>query len=120
MDRTNVVLNDRSLRQALCSTGTRTKRQAVDLALREMVARASVCRPRGDCRGSSPGRATMTRLASCRSRADGMSLGPPRSALEGRQCSDPPSRLLLGEAQLVETLEVEPEFRAGAEEMAEA
>jgi hypothetical protein len=49
---------------------------------------------------------------------DGLSLALP--ALKGGQGSDPPSRLLLGEAQLIETLEVEPEFRAGAEEMAEA
>ena len=44
MGRTNIVLNDRLLRQAMRLTGTRTKRQAVELALRETVARASVYR----------------------------------------------------------------------------
>lgn len=44
MGRTNIVLNDGLLRQAMRLTGVRTKRQAVDLALRELVARAGVYR----------------------------------------------------------------------------
>ncbi len=44
MGRTNIVLNDGLLRRAMRLTGVRTKRQAVDLALREMVARAGVYR----------------------------------------------------------------------------
>jgi Arc/MetJ family transcription regulator len=44
MGRTNIVLDERLLRQAMRVTGARTKRQAVDLALRELVARADAYR----------------------------------------------------------------------------
>lgn len=44
MGRTNIVLNEGLLRQAMRVSGARTKRQAVDLALRAMVARAGVYR----------------------------------------------------------------------------
>lgn len=42
MGRTNIVLDDRLIRQAMKITGARTKREAVDLALRQIVARDSV------------------------------------------------------------------------------
>jgi Arc/MetJ family transcription regulator len=37
--RTNIEIDDRLIREALRLTGLRTKREAVDLALRELVAR---------------------------------------------------------------------------------
>jgi Arc/MetJ family transcription regulator len=37
--RTNIDIDDRLMREALRLTGLRTKREAVDLALRELVAR---------------------------------------------------------------------------------
>jgi Arc/MetJ family transcription regulator len=37
--RTNIEIDDEVLRQAQRLTGTRTKRETVDLALRELVAR---------------------------------------------------------------------------------
>jgi len=37
--RTNIEIDDRLMREALRLTGVRTKREAVDLALRELVAR---------------------------------------------------------------------------------
>jgi Arc/MetJ family transcription regulator len=37
--RTNIEIDDRLMREALKLTGLRTKREAVDLALRELVAR---------------------------------------------------------------------------------
>lgn len=37
--RTNIEIEDRLMRDALRLTGVRTKREAVDLALRELVAR---------------------------------------------------------------------------------
>jgi Arc/MetJ family transcription regulator len=37
--RTNIEIDDRLMREALSLTGLRTKRDAVDLALRELVAR---------------------------------------------------------------------------------
>src|SRR5713226_6014824 len=45
---------------------------------------------------------------------------PALPALERGQSLDSLSRSLLGQAQLVEALQVEPEFGAGAEEVAEA
>jgi Arc/MetJ family transcription regulator len=42
--RTNIVLDERLVRQAMRLSGTKTKRQVVDLALRELVARGSVYR----------------------------------------------------------------------------
>jgi Arc/MetJ family transcription regulator len=37
--RTNIVLDDRLVQEALALSGARTKREVVDLALRQMVAR---------------------------------------------------------------------------------
>lgn len=37
--RTNIVLNDKLIREAMRMTGAKTKRQAVDLALRHLIAR---------------------------------------------------------------------------------
>ena len=42
MGRTNIVLDERLVRQAMQLSGAKTKRQAVDLALRELVARRTV------------------------------------------------------------------------------
>jgi Arc/MetJ family transcription regulator len=42
--RTNIVVDERLVRQAMQLSGTKTKRQVVDLALRELVARGSVYR----------------------------------------------------------------------------
>lgn len=37
--RTNVVVDDKLVREAMRLTGTKTKREAVDLALRNLIAR---------------------------------------------------------------------------------
>jgi Arc/MetJ family transcription regulator len=37
--RTNIVLDERIVKEAMRATGARTKREVVDLALRELVAR---------------------------------------------------------------------------------
>lgn len=37
--RTNIVLDDRVVKEAMRATGAKTKREVVDLALRELVAR---------------------------------------------------------------------------------
>ncbi|OGI46847.1 MAG: hypothetical protein A2637_07025 [Candidatus Muproteobacteria bacterium RIFCSPHIGHO2_01_FULL_65_16] len=37
--RTNIVLDDKLVREAMRLTGTKTKRDAVDLALRNLIAR---------------------------------------------------------------------------------
>ena len=42
MGRTNIVLDDRLVQQAMKLTGARTKREAIDIALRRLVDRASV------------------------------------------------------------------------------
>ena len=42
MGRTNIVLDEGLVRQAMRLIGAKTKRQAVDLALRELVARRTV------------------------------------------------------------------------------
>jgi len=52
--RTNIVLDERLVRQAMQLSGTRTKRQAVDLALRELVARRSVYRALRRLKGKLP------------------------------------------------------------------
>jgi Arc/MetJ family transcription regulator len=54
MGRTNIVLDERLVRQAMRLSGARTKRQAVDLALRELVARRSVYRALRRLRGKLP------------------------------------------------------------------
>jgi Arc/MetJ family transcription regulator len=42
MGRTNIVLDDALIKQAMRVSGAKTKREAVDRALREMVARSAV------------------------------------------------------------------------------
>jgi Arc/MetJ family transcription regulator len=54
MGRTNIVLDDRLIKQAMQVSGAKTKRQAVDRALRELVARASVYRALRKLRGKLP------------------------------------------------------------------
>jgi Arc/MetJ family transcription regulator len=52
--RTNIVLDERLVRQAMQLSGTKTKRQVVDLALRELVARGSVYRALRRLKGRLP------------------------------------------------------------------
>ena len=54
MARTNIVLDDRLITQAMKLTGARTKREAVDIALRAVVARGSVHRALKRLRGKLP------------------------------------------------------------------
>ena len=54
MGRTNIVLDDALIKQAMRVSGARTKREAVDLALREMVARGAVYRAIRKRRGRLP------------------------------------------------------------------
>ena len=54
MGRTNIVLDDDLIRQAMQVTGAKTKRQAVDRALRELVARGSVYRALRKLKGKMP------------------------------------------------------------------
>jgi Arc/MetJ family transcription regulator len=54
MGRTNIVLDERLVRQAMQLSGARTKRQAVDLALREMVARRTVYQALRRLKGKLP------------------------------------------------------------------
>ena len=54
MGRTNIVLDDGLVKQAMQVTGAKTKRQAVDRALRELVARASVYRALRKLKGKLP------------------------------------------------------------------
>ena len=54
MGRTNIVLDERLVRQAMQLSGAKTKRQAVDLALRELVARRSVYRALRRLKGKLP------------------------------------------------------------------
>ena len=54
MGRTNIVLDERLIRQAMQLSGVKTKRQAVDLALRELVARRSVYRALRRLKGRLP------------------------------------------------------------------
>ena len=42
MGRTNIVLDDRLVQQAMKLTGAKTKREAIDIALRRLVDRASI------------------------------------------------------------------------------
>lgn len=44
MARTNIVLDERLIRQAMKLTGAKTKREAVDIALRAIVAQTSAHR----------------------------------------------------------------------------
>ena len=54
MGRTNIVLDERLVRQAMQLSGAKTKRQAVDLALRELVARGTVYRALRRLKGKLP------------------------------------------------------------------
>jgi Arc/MetJ family transcription regulator len=54
MGRTNIVLDERLVRQAMQLSGAKTKRQAVDLALRELVARKTVYRALRRLKGKLP------------------------------------------------------------------
>ena len=54
MGRTNIVLDDDLIERAMRVSGAKTKRQAVDRALRELVARASVYRALRKLRGKLP------------------------------------------------------------------
>ena len=54
MGRTNIVLDDDLIKQAMQVTGAKTKRQAVDRALRELVARGSVYRALRKLKGKMP------------------------------------------------------------------
>lgn len=54
MGRTNIVLDDGLVKQAMRVSGAKTKRQAVDRALRELVARGSVYRALRKLRGKLP------------------------------------------------------------------
>ncbi len=52
--RTNIVLDDGLIKQAMQVSGAKTKREAVHLALREMVARRPVYRALRKLRGKLP------------------------------------------------------------------
>lgn len=54
MGRTNIVLDEGLVRQAMQLSGAKTKRQAVDLALRELVARRTVYRALRRLKGKLP------------------------------------------------------------------
>jgi Arc/MetJ family transcription regulator len=54
LGRTNIVLDDALIRQAMRVSGAKTKRQAVDRALRELVSRASVYRALRKLKGKMP------------------------------------------------------------------
>jgi len=54
MGRTNIVLDDGLIKQAMQVSGAKTKRQAVDRALRELVARRSVYQALRKLRGKLP------------------------------------------------------------------
>jgi Arc/MetJ family transcription regulator len=52
--RTNIVLDDELIRRAMQVSGAKTKREAVDRALRELVARASVYQALRRLKGKMP------------------------------------------------------------------
>jgi Arc/MetJ family transcription regulator len=54
MARTNIVLDDELIKRAMQVSGAKTKRQAVDRALRELVARGSVYRALRKLKGKMP------------------------------------------------------------------
>jgi len=54
MGRTNIVLDERLVKQAMQLSSAKTKRQAVDLALRELVARGTVYRALRRLKGKLP------------------------------------------------------------------
>lgn len=54
MARTNIVLDDDLIKRAMQVSGAKTKREAVDRALRELVARGSVYRALRKLKGKMP------------------------------------------------------------------
>jgi Arc/MetJ family transcription regulator len=54
MGRTNIVIDERLVGQAMQLSGAKTKREAVDLALRELVARRTVYRALRRLKGKLP------------------------------------------------------------------
>jgi Arc/MetJ family transcription regulator len=54
MGRTNIVLDDELIKKAMLVSGARTKREAVDRALRDMVARRSAYAALRKLRGTLP------------------------------------------------------------------
>ena len=54
MGRTNIVLDDELIRRAMQVSGAKTKREAVNRALRELVARSSVYRALRKLKGKMP------------------------------------------------------------------
>jgi Arc/MetJ family transcription regulator len=54
MGRTNIVLDDDLIKKAMRVSGAKTKREAVDRALRDMVARRSVYAALRKLRGKLP------------------------------------------------------------------
>lgn len=54
MGRTNIVLDDELIRRAMQVSGARTKREVVNRALRELVARASVYQTLRRLKGKMP------------------------------------------------------------------
>jgi Arc/MetJ family transcription regulator len=54
VSRTNIVLDDDLIKRAMQVTGAKTKREAVDRALRELVARGSVYRALRKLKGKMP------------------------------------------------------------------
>jgi len=54
MARTNIVLDDSLIKRAMQVSGAKTKREAVDRALRDMVARRPVYRALRKLRGKLP------------------------------------------------------------------
>jgi Arc/MetJ family transcription regulator len=54
MGRTNIVLDDRVVRQAMRISAAKTKKQVVDIALRALVTRASVYRALRRLKGKLP------------------------------------------------------------------
>lgn len=54
MGRTNIVLDDRLVERAMRLTGAKTKREVVDIALRDVVARRSLHRALRRLKGKLP------------------------------------------------------------------
>jgi Arc/MetJ family transcription regulator len=54
MGRTNIVIDDALIDEAMKVTGARTKREAVDIALRQVVDRRRLYRAIRKCRGKLP------------------------------------------------------------------
>lgn len=54
MARINIVLDDELIKQAMQVSGAKTRRQAVDRVLRELVARGSVYRALRELKGKMP------------------------------------------------------------------